>query len=340
LRHQRHDADGQVVRLGHFAGQEPRAAVAQGQQEGGVSRQPVKPGDDQRCTGQAGELQGLGQFGTRRQLAAFHLGEAGRDRGAARSREGVDGASLGFLAQSAGTLSGRGNALVGDVARGAVVKVAVVTGAAGGIGAAVCDALRADGFDVKGLDITNADLITDVTQPASVAAALATLPRIDVLVNNAGILIEGTLATMPLDDFDRQIAVNLRGLFIVTQIALPKIPKGGRIINVASELAYLGREGASAYAATKGAALSLTRSWARELAPDILVNAVAPGPVDTPLLGFGAMTPEEQALETRNPLGRIGRPEEIAAVIAFLVSDKASFITGQCFSADGGAAMH
>jgi 3-oxoacyl-[acyl-carrier protein] reductase len=221
-----------------------------------------------------------------------------------------------------------------------VVKIAVVTGAASGIGKATCAVLRSDGYDVRGLDLAGADLSADVTDPASVAAALSKLPQIDVLVNNAGILVEGPLATMPLEDFERQIAVNLRGPFVVTQAALPMIPRGGRIVNVASELAYLGREGASAYAATKGAILSLTRSWARELAPDILVNAVAPGPVDTPLLAFGDMTPDAQALETRNPLGRVGQPHEIAAVIAFLASDRASFITGQCFSADGGAAMH
>jgi 3-oxoacyl-[acyl-carrier protein] reductase len=221
-----------------------------------------------------------------------------------------------------------------------VVKVAVVTGAGRGIGAATCAALRADGFEVMGLDLAGVELAADVTDPASVTASLAAVPRIDVLVNNAGILIEAPLATMTLADFDRQVAVNLRGPFIVTQATLAKMPKGGRIINVASELAYLGRGGASAYAATKGAILSLTRSWARELAPKILVNAVAPGPVDTPLLGYGAMSTEQQALETRNPLGRIGRPEEIAAVIAFLASESASFITGQCFSADGGAAMH
>ena len=221
-----------------------------------------------------------------------------------------------------------------------MVRVAVVTGAARGIGAATCAALRADGFEVLGLDIAGAELEADVTDPASVAVALRSVPRIDVLVNNAGVLIEGSLSSMPLADFDRQVAVNLRGPFVVTQGALPRIPKGGRIVNVASELAYLGREGASAYAATKGAILSLTRSWARELAPDILVNAVAPGPVDTPLLAYDAMTPDQQALERKNPLGRIGRPHEIAAVIAFLASDRASFITGQCFSADGGAAMH
>ena len=220
------------------------------------------------------------------------------------------------------------------------MRVALVTGAARGIGAATCDALRAEGFEVLGMDLSGADLSADVTDPAAVAAALAPLPRIDVLVNNAGVLIEGRLADMPLADFDRQLAVNLRGPFVVTQAVLPRMPRGGRIVNVASELGYLGRAGASAYAATKGGVLALTRSWARELAPDILVNAVAPGPVDTPLLAFDAMSPAERTAETANPLGRIGQPAEIAAVIAFLASDRASFVTGQCFSADGGAAMH
>lgn len=227
-------------------------------------------------------------------------------------------------------------------------RLAVVTGGASGIGRAIVQRLIGDGLRVIALDRNSPPegdwVAVDLTDAASIAAAgreiAALTARIDVLVNNAGVLLESALADQPLDQLDLMLTVNLRAPFLVTQALLPLIGKGGRIINTASELGYLGRQRLSAYAATKGGVLTMTRSWARELAPDILVNAVAPGPVETPLLAFDRMSPEEQAQETANPLGRIGQPSEIAAVVAFLAHPDTTFVTGQCYSVDGGAAMH
>jgi 3-oxoacyl-[acyl-carrier protein] reductase len=224
-------------------------------------------------------------------------------------------------------------------------KRALITGAASGIGKAAFLALAEAGADVCGLDIApppssaHRFVACDLRKEDDIIRAVAEAGAIDILVNNAGIMREAALRDVTARDIDDHLAINLRAVILVAREALKQMGEGGRIINTASELAYLGRENASVYVATKAAILGLTRSWARELAPRILVNAVAPGPTDTPLLGFGAMTDQQKALELNNPLGRIGRPEEIAAAIVFLASPGASFITGHCLGANGGAAM-
>ncbi len=120
---------------------------------------------------------------------------------------------------------------------------------------------------------------------------------------------------------------------------MTKAGKQGRIIFIASELAHLGRAYFAGYCASKAGVIGLTRALAREAAPDVLVNAVAPGPTDTPMLSSETMSAEALALETQNPLGRIAQPEEIAAAVVFLVSPGATYMTGQTICPSGGAVM-
>ena len=227
-------------------------------------------------------------------------------------------------------------------------KRVLITGAAHGIGRAIAAMFAEAGAKVIGLDlqesrepsrILHCDLASEVEIVAAVKTAAGELEGIDILVNNAGIMQESALGAITSEHIDCHFAVNVRGAILVTREALPHLGDGARIINIASELAYLGRANASVYCATKAAILGLTRSWAREFAPRILVNAVAPGPTDTALLGFDTLTNEQKALETAHPLGRIGKPEEIAAAVLFLAGSGANFFTGQCLGANGGAAM-
>ena len=240
-------------------------------------------------------------------------------------------------------------------------KRALVTGAASGIGRATALELGRRGADVALVDLApcaalaeqiaamgrksislEADVGDEVQAPAAVRRALDGLGGLDILVNSAGVILEKPLLEMSIDEFDRIVRVNLRGTYLIGREGIAAMKQrggGGRIVNIASELAYLGRAEFSAYCATKAAILGLTRSWAREFAPDILVNTVAPGPVDTPMLDIESMSPAWREKETDIPLGRVGRPEEIASVIAFLAGPEATFITGQTFSPNGGAVM-
>ncbi len=243
-------------------------------------------------------------------------------------------------------------------------KTALVTGAASGIGAACAIELAAAGATLILADrddpsetlarITDQGnsahaVICDVSDEAAVAGLFDAIGdktgRLDVALNCAGILIESNLVDMSVDVFDKIVSVNLRGTFLIGRGAISMMCQSDtedgdcRMINVASELAYPGRAGYSAYCATKAGVIGLTRSWAREYAPGILVNAIAPGPIDTPMLGRKNMSPEWLEKESDVPLGRIGTPQEIATVARFMAGPGAGYMTGQTISPNGGAVM-
>ena len=237
-------------------------------------------------------------------------------------------------------------------------QTALVTGGARGIGRAICLALADLGADVGfcHYDDPEADatlaainqrsrgfaMSADVADEQAVEgffnAASEALGAPDILVNNAGILRESPLAETEAADFDRVIAVNLRGSFLASR-AFVRRTDSGRIINIASDLGLLGRENMLAYTASKGAIITMTRTLARELAPGILVNAVAPGSIETDMTSPQNMSPEAIAKDLDTPLARFGQPREIADMVVFLASPQSGFITGQCFGVNGGSVM-
>jgi 3-oxoacyl-[acyl-carrier protein] reductase len=241
-------------------------------------------------------------------------------------------------------------------------KVALVTGGNTGIGRAVALAYAAEGADVaigwiarepdarslvEAIERTGrralavrCDVTVEDDVRAMVAGVTARLGRLDVLVNNAGIQKAQSITEMALEDWERMMAVHLRGAFLCCREVAPHMvaQKSGRIILLTSQLAYIGRERYTAYSAAKGGLLTFTRALAKELAPHgVLVNSVSPGLIDT---GFDPL-PEEvkRAHAASLPLGRLGRPDDLVGAFVFLASDESRYFCGQTLHPNGGEIM-
>ena len=234
------------------------------------------------------------------------------------------------------------------------MKVALVTGAATGIGCAVADRLATLGWDVArnhlpGQLVSGYSAPADVADPeavkAMVARIAADLGPVSLLVNNAAIGDMGAVDEMPIEAFWRSIDVNLGGSFYCTQACVPMMQAGnwGRIISMSSRWGQIGWPKATAYSASKAGIITLTKSLARTLgASGITVNAIAPGLVDTDMLEVSAAIEEISLADLKAravdqiPLGRLGRPEDVAALVEFLASDAADSLTGQILAPNGG----
>ena len=230
-------------------------------------------------------------------------------------------------------------------------RTALVTGGARGIGAAICRVLAQDGWDVKihyhtsereahalAAEIGGIPLCADLCDVASIEAMFRATGSVELLVNNAGIAHWGLFSELSPDAWRELFAVNVDGVFHCTQCALPHMlrEKRGVIVNVASIWGMVGASCEVAYAATKAAVIGLTKALAKELGPSgIRVNCVAPGVVETEMTA-ALPASDFAALQAETPLGMIGLPDDVAQLVAFLVSERARFITGQVISPNGG----
>jgi len=219
-------------------------------------------------------------------------------------------------------------------------RVALVTGGASGIGAATVDRLRAGGADVHVFDLANGD---DVRDSAQLNAAVERLPRLDVLVCAAGVGGD-SLHTEEVSDEEwaRVHAINLNGVFYANRAAIPKMKANGygRLVNVASIAGKEGNPMAAAYSSSKAAVIGLTKAIGKDLAgTGILVNCIAPAVINTPILEQISQEHIDY-MTSRIPLGRVGEPAEVAALICWLASEEMSFSTGATYDISGGRATY
>ncbi|MFD1716077.1 SDR family NAD(P)-dependent oxidoreductase [Amnibacterium flavum] len=224
------------------------------------------------------------------------------------------------------------------------MKRAIITGGASGLGAACALRLRADGVEVITFDVsTEADYVVDVTDQQSIDDAVATVGPVDILVNSAGIVGPNKpFWEVQPEEWQRTFDVNVHGIFRVTKAIVPgMVERGwGRIVSMASMAGKDGNPNLSAYSASKAAVIGLTKSLGKELAKTgVLANVIAPAVIETP---FNATTSPEVLAHITSliPMGRVGRAEEVAALVSWLSSEECSFSTGAVYDISGGRATY
>jgi len=223
-------------------------------------------------------------------------------------------------------------------------KVALITGGSNGIGKAIAQRFLDEGAKVIIFDIVKPDYEADfyqvdITKEEEIKKAFQKIKHLDIVVNNAGIYFQASIEETSQEQLDKIIDVNFKGAYLISKYALPLIKESkGNIINISSVVGIVSDPTSPAYCSTKAALIMLTKCMAREYGlKGVRVNAILPGPIDTPLLRI-VLSSEEliKKYAALNPMRRVGKPEEVANVAAFLASDEASYVTGGIYLVDGG----
>lgn len=234
-------------------------------------------------------------------------------------------------------------------------KVAIITGASGGLGNAMAKALSMQGAKIAILDLKDKNNVTsklktkskfytlDVTNEEQIKKVISEIKKefgsIDILINNAGVYYPTPINDTKLEDWDTLIKINLTGYFLMAKHCVPKMKKNGKIINISSVAGHHAFAGSSAYNVSKGAVIQLTKTMATEYAPKINVNAICPGIFNTPMT-MGLLKSMAPTIKNSVPLKRVGEPKELGGLAVYLSSDECSYMTGSIITIDGGWTCH